>query len=230
MLRASHSCPCAVAATIDDSLQVNDNFRVQKDIQDPNHGRNASPEDDIEAMTCLGSATVSPGLSTTLLDHVANQAHYRLGLVRICPLGHIHGGGSRGAPGLLLQVSLAYGAALPAVSGCPLSSSLETLIAHPRNLLPPLAAVWYHSSSLISVHRNSFPATHLAFTFGHQIFSVQLLRCTLTLKLARFPLSLPRVAPYVPFSGLSPFTTAINSNTERKPFFARSSPHFLASL
>ena len=99
-------------------------------------------------MTCLGSATVSPGLSTTLLDHVANQAHYRLGLVRIRPLGHIHGGGSRGAPGLLFEFH--WHLVLPCLPfrGAHYLLRLRHLL-HPRNLLPPL--LWLQSG-IIRVH------------------------------------------------------------------------------
>ncbi len=38
-----------------------------------------------------------------LHDHAANPMLCQLGLVGLCPLGHVHGRGSQGAPGLLFE-------------------------------------------------------------------------------------------------------------------------------
>src|SRR6266478_4313120 len=87
---------------------------------------------------CLGSArTISLRPLTTLHGHTANPVPYRLGLVGIRPLGHVHSGGSQGAPGLLfgfhwhpvlLQLLLQGAHHLPH-SGCLLC---------PQNRPPPL--------------------------------------------------------------------------------------------
>src|SRR5258708_24954502 len=63
--------------------------------------RRGEPGRQHRKISCPGSATRVPlAPSTTLHNRAADQVHCQLGLVGICPLGHVHGRGPQGVLGL----------------------------------------------------------------------------------------------------------------------------------